>query len=543
MTDPFVEPTTQTDPRLAQIEQAIAARDIGLAVKLAEEALAGGAAHPLLFNLRALRAEDEGRLTDSLADLERARALAPGDISVLNALGLCLTRLGRHEEAIDAFEQATGLAADFTQAWNNRGIAELQLGRLEEARRSFETASALQPGFAEPRGHLALMAARRGDRDEARSAALAALAIKPRLREAVQAMAEVELAEGDLTGAERRLRELLGDPTLGPYGRYYAQGLLGDVLDRQDRIREAFDAYQTANQVHYRTHAAQFGRHGLTETVIELHQAFRDLGPAGDPVSPPPETSPASQHIFLIGFMRSGTTLMEQVLASVPGAVSLEEKEALVSGVNAYMSGAEGMRRLAGADQAELAVHRADYWERVRRFGVEPAGRVFVDKMPLNGMKLPLIQRLFPEASIVFSIRDPRDVIFSCFKHRFAVTSHTYPLLTLPTAVRFYDAYMAGVETYRAALPLKLHRYRHEDLVGDFDGQVKALCDFLGVAWSEAMRDIGARSRRGLVASPSAPQLLSGLSSAGVQQWRRYETELAPYYGGLRPWVDAFGYE
>ena len=94
--------------------------------------------------------------------------------------------------------------------------------------------------------------------------------------------------------------------------------------------------------------------------------------------------------------MRSGTTLMEQVLASQPDAVSLEEKEALVSGTNTFLGGAEGMQRLAEADEDALASHRADYWERVRRFGVDPDDKVFVDKMPLNGMKLPLIHRLFP---------------------------------------------------------------------------------------------------------------------------------------------------
>jgi len=87
-----------------------------------------------------------------------------------------------------------------------------------------------------------------------------------------------------------------------------------------------------------------------------------------------------------------------------------------------------------------------------------------------------------------------------------------------------------------------MHLYRHEDLVADFDGQVKALCDFLGIGWSEAMRDIGQRSRQGLVASPSAPQLLNGLSREGLQQWRRYAAELTPFYRGLEPWVRRFGY-
>ena len=543
MTDGATPAAVAPDPRLTSVETAIAGGDMPRAVHLAEQALLAGLVHPLLLNLRALKAESQGRMEDALADLRQAHALAPTDFSVLNAIGLCLMQLGRDDEAVDALEQATTLGPDFAQAWNNKGVAQLAFGDLEGARRSFETAAALQPRFAEPRGHLAVMAARRGDRAMARSQALSALAIKPRLSEAVRALAEADLAEGDAAGAERGLRDLLSDPALGPNGRYLAQGLLGDALDRQGRYPEAFGAYQSANQGQFRAHAARFGNLSLVQSVETLHRDFRACWPAGEPApARRPAGSPARRHIFLIGFMRSGTTLMEQVLASQPDSVSLEEKEALVTGTTTFLSGGGGMQRLRDADEDALASHRADYWERVRRFGVDPDDKVFVDKMPLNGMKLPLIHRLFPEARIVFAIRDPRDVIFSCFKHRFAVVSHTYPLLSLPTAVRFYDAYMRGVETYRATLPIAMHSYRHEDLVADFDGQVKALCDFLDVPWNETMRDIGRRSREGLVASPSAPQLLNGLSRAGLEQWRRYEAELAPFYGPLQPWVRRFGY-
>src|SRR5437868_2259976 len=165
------------------VEAAIHAGDMARAVALAEQALAAGVQHPALLNLRAFRAENEGRLEDSLADLRRARELAPEDALILNALGLCLTRLERNGEAIEAQEAATRLNPDFAQVWNNKGIAELAHGALEPARLSFETAAALQPGFAEPRGHLALMAARRGERPLARALGAAALAIKPGLSE------------------------------------------------------------------------------------------------------------------------------------------------------------------------------------------------------------------------------------------------------------------------------------------------------------------------------------------------------------------------
>lgn len=543
MTEPIVQISPAPDPRLAEVEAQIRAGDVGRAVALAEQALAGGLTHPLLLNLRAFKAESQGRIADSLADLRRAHALAPDDVPVLNAMGLCQTRLGLHAEAVESLARATALAPDFPQAWNNLGMAQLAHGDLAGARRSFETASDLEPGFAEPRGHLALMAARRGDGAAARTAAQAALAIKPRLSEAVRALAMVDLAEGQPAEAETRLRDLLADPTLGPNGQYLSRGLLGDALDRQGRFPEAFEAYRTANIAQQGANAAQFGQSGLVERIEALHQAFQVFWPRGVEPRTPDEPSPARRHIFLIGFMRSGTTLLEQVLASQPDAVSLEEKEVLSSGVTTFMGRPEGLTRLAAADEAALSAHRADYWKRVRAHGVEPTDKVFVHKMPFDGLRLPLIHRLFPDAGIVFSLRDPRDVIFSCFKHRFAVTAYTYELLTLESAVRFYDAYMRSVETFRARLPLRMHRYRHEDLVADFDGEVKAMCDFLEIGWSEAMRDIGRRARQGLVTSPSAPQLLNGLSSEGLQQWRRYEAQLEPFYRGLEPWVRQFGYE
>ena len=542
MTEPFLQASGAPDPRLIEIEALIRAGDVGRAGALAEQALAGGLAHPLLLNLRAFKAEAQGRIADSLADLRRAHALAPDDVPVLNAMGLCQSRLGLHAEAVESLLRATELAPDFPQAWNNLGMAQLAHGDLAGARRSFETASALEPGFAEPRGHLALMAVRRGDRAVARTAAEAALAIRPRLSEAVRALAMADLAENRPTDAEARLRDLLADPQLGPNGRYLSRGLLGDALDRQGRFSEAFEAYRMANLGQRDANSAQFGQSNLVGQIEGLHQAFAATWPRGVEPKPPTDPSPARRHVFLIGFMRSGTTLMEQVLASQPDAVGLEEKEVLVSGITEFLSRPDGIARLAAADEQTLSAHRADYWERVRAYGIDPTDMIFVDKMPFDGLRLPLIHRLFPDARIVFTVRDPRDVIFSCFKHRFAVTPYTYELLTLPSAVRFYHIYMRSVDTFRSRLPLRMHLYRHEDLVADFDGQVKALCDFLGIGWSEAMRDIGQRSRQGLVASPSAPQLLNGLSREGLQQWRRYAAELTPFYRGLEPWVRRFGY-
>ena len=535
--------TDAADPRLEAVEAAVVAGDIGRAVMLAEQALAQGLRHPALFNLRAFKAEQAGRLEAALADLQSALALAPDDASILNALGIAYTGLERNIEAVEALRRATTIAPNFPQAWNNRGLAEQACGDLAAAKASFEHAAALAPAFAEPRGRLALFAARRGALDEARRWAQATLAIRPNQSEAVRALAQADLAESRAAEAESRLRSFLQDPQQGPIARAYAHGMLGDALDRQDRVAEAFEAYLTANATLRECYAPQFGRSGILDQLEAVRDMFAATWPRGVEADEPDEPSPARQHIFLIGFMRLGTTLMEQVLAAQPDAVGLEEKEVLTSGVMAYLRRPDDLRRLAAAPPSELAAHRADYWARVRAHGVEPEGKVFVDKMPFDGFRLPLIHKLFPKAKIVLAIRDPRDVVFSCFRHRFAVTTYTYELLTLASAVRLYDLFMSSVEVFDARLPIAMHRYRHEDLVDDFDGQVRALCDFLETPWRESMRDIGARARGGLVTSPSAPQLLGGLSRQGLQQWRRYAAQLEPHLGGLGHWVRKLGYD
>ncbi len=528
----------------ARLELALAAGDMTAAVALAEERLAQGERTPLLLNLRAFKAEAEGRWADALLDLRDAHALAPTEVSVLNALGLGLMRMDLHEEAVWAFSRATTGAPDFAQAWNNLGVAQMALAHVAAAKTSFEQAAGLEPGFAEPRGHLARMAARRGDFDAARTAAAEALNVKPNLSEAVQALAEVELAAGRPVEAEFRIRQLLDDPGLGPHGRYQATGLLGDSLDRQRRYPEAFAAYSAANKTLRNAYAARFEHGGLLELIEGLRRNFQQTWPRDMPRDRPESRSDAArQHVFLIGFMRSGTTLIEQVLAAQPDAVTMEEKEALNAGVMEFLSRPDGMARLVTAEEQTLDHNRSEYWSRVRSQGIDYTDKIFVDKMPFNGLRLPLIYRLFPDAKIIYTVRDPRDVIFSCFKHRFAVTPYTYQLLDLATAVRFYDAYMRSVESFRFLPSLQMHSYRHEDLVGDFDSEVRAICDFLGLTWNETMRDVGWRARQGLVASPSARQLLNGLTVDGLRQWRRYEAQLAPFYPGLERWVRRYGYD
>jgi len=258
----------------------------------------------------------------------------------------------------------------------------------------------------------------------------------------------------------------------------------------------------------------------------------------------PPEVSdsPASGHAFLIGFPRSGTTLLEQVLAGHPRVKALEERETLVDAVQAYMQVPGDLARLGLAEDSDLLGLRTAYWRRVLEAGVVINGALLVDKHPLNGLKLPLIARLFPEARVLLAIRDPRDVVWSCYRRRFRMSAPYYELLTLEGAAALYDAVMEITLLLREQLELRMHEIRLERLIADFDGELRSVCNFLDLEWSAELRDFSATARTRGVATASGAQISRGLNASGVGEWRRYRERLAPVRPLLDRWAQRFGY-
>jgi hypothetical protein len=167
---------------------------------------------------------------------------------------------------------------------------------------------------------------------------------------------------------------------------------------------------------------------------------------------------------------------------------------------------------------------------------------VFVDKMPLNAVFLPLIAKLFPDAKILFSLRDPRDAVLSCFRRRFAINAGMYEFTAIDTAAAYYAAVMELMQVYSEKLALDMFEARHESLIADFDGETRRLCDFLGLDYRDEMRAFAGRAQARNIDTPSSAQVARGLSAAGVAQWRRYQAQLQPILPVLAPFVTRFGY-
>ena len=533
---------------LREVSAALQAADVTRATTLAREALDAGTVHPVLLNLRAFWFECEGRDTEAFADLQRAQKLAPDNVGIRNALGLAHARLGRYRDAVACFDAVIAMDPNFGPAYFNKGWVSEGLGELLTTRDCHAIAHRLNPGSADPLAGMAAIAVRLGEWPQAREQAERALAIDPAHQIAIVALAAVEGAEGARDKAEARLTSLLTRTDLAAAQRSSAEGLLGDLLDAQGRTREAFAAYTAGNETLRRSHAAHYERPGGETTPMSLRwlraefEAVRPDDWSAATSEPVADAGLPAKHIFMLGFPRSGTTLLEQVLDCHSAVVTSGERETLDAGTREFLGSPSDVRRLAALQGAGLRRHRRTYWQRVQDHGFQVAGQVFIDKQPWHTLKLPLIVKLFPAAKILFCLRDPRDVVLSCFRRRFLMSAPNYEFLTLEGTARLYDATMRLSELYRAKLPLQLLQLRHEDLVADFDNHVQLMCDFVGIEWQDSMREFAAHAKTRAITTPSSVQVRKGLSREGIGHWRRYRDQMAPILPILQPWVEQYGY-
>ena len=418
------------------------------------------------------------------------------------------------------------------------------MGALGKAQQSHQRAVELDPDNLAAQGALASIASHRGDHEAARGWARKLLAKIPGYPDAVLSLAAAELAGGSTDSAQMLICQLLADPRAGPAEKARANGLLGDVLDAAGRYAEAFEAYAACNEALrkvQRRFAEGTGMVSYTEAIISAMQRV-DASRWTAGADAATDDGSAARHVFLLGFPRSGTTLLEVALDGHPRVASLEEHELLKPGVLAFMREPLDFEPLLQDPTNALPELRAAYWRQVRDAGVDVAGKVFVDKHPLNTLKLPLIARMFPRAQILFAYRDPRDVVLSCFRRRFNMNPAMYQLLTLQGGAAFYDATMRLADQARGLAALRWLEVRYEDLANDPTTQLRAVCEFMDLDWVPNLTDFAARAQARESATPSTAQLARGLDRSSIGPWRHYQAALAPILPVLQPWVERLGY-
>ncbi len=525
------------------IAAALAGSDVAGAGAVALGALAGGQRDPLLFRLAAARREREGDFAEAHRLLAAALDLAPGNADILTEIAAVWRQAGNPVEALKILDAMVGRGLDHAPTWLERGYALAARNQYRAANESYRRAAVADPASADALAGAAETELQLGHREEAEAFARRTLAIDPEHVVALHSLAQLDLDCRRFDAARDRLAPLCDQPRLSDPQRIQTLSLLGDALDGIGDTDAAFGAYQAAKTAYRALYAPQFGdaRRGQTALIDHVRRGLQvaDVEAWQRPIAP--DGGGTARHIFLLGYPRSGTTLVENVLASLPGVAVLEEKPTLAA-TEPLLGAADGMAWIAAMDAAAADRYRSSYWSTAVSFGADVTGHAFVDMDPLKGISLPVIARLFPQARVIVMRRDPREVVWSCFRRNFHITPAAYEFSSLESAARHYDALMALTQECLDRLPIDAFILRYDRLVADFEGETRRLCAFAGLDWSPEVGNFAATAARRDVATASVRQVRQGLFD-GTNQWRRYRDHLAPILPILQPWVERFGFE
>jgi len=517
-----------------------------------------------------------GLLEDAVESCEKAIRFKPDYAEAYGNRGNALRDLGQLKEAVESHEKAIELKPDYAEAYSNRGNALSDLGLLKEAVESHEKAIELKPGYAEAYSNRGKALSDLGLLKEAVASYEKAIELKPdlgfahtnlcdlyeknnmvtelknALHHAQEALPknnpELLFIMALLASREKRfeeardLLELVTVERLLPRTRQRHSELLSKTYDRLGEFSSAFSQFEITNDIVKQSSAAQqFSAQRYLDRVSKTSESWANAAKIKWPATQAP-TNPYSL-AFLVGFPRSGTTLLDTILRSHPEVLVVEEKH-MVESMRARIGGLATIDLLTRLDDNQIAELKKAYFEELCS-QVKPDGshKLIIDKLPLNITDVGLIHRVFPDSKFILALRHPYDCVLSCFMQNFQLNDAMANFLTLQQSSELYDAIMSLWVHYNNALDLDVGILKYEDIVQDLQGTAEPLLNFLGLDWHDNLLNYQQTAlSRGIIKTPSYNQVTQGLYTQAIGRWKNYQDQIKGIVPLLEPWAERFGY-
>ncbi|MFL6801155.1 MAG: sulfotransferase [Sphingomicrobium sp.] len=476
-------------------------------------------AEPELLRQLATALARAGRYQDSADTLLQWIELRPNDVAARIMLARLLADLGRQKDSDAQLEKAAEEATG-APGTDSKGLIAIAMR------------SGVAGGIDEPiLGELAQLLERTNRLDSLRTLLEDAEAHGIGRERLGYPAAAIALRDGD-PGEARRL--LLATPAdREPTRRHWLMARVADAMGDADTAFAEAERMNRSVADHdlWRGRARDYLKWVSGLSAMLTSEWAKEL----KTLRPPDRRSPA----FLVGFPRSGTTLLDTFLMGHPKAAVLEEVP-LMHQVETVLGPIAGLPR---SGRAQLDQARQAYFAELDRH-LEPGfDGLAVDKMPLNLIAMPYVHCLFPGARVVFAQRHPCDAVLSCFMQGFALNNAMACFLDIRDAAEAYDSIMTLWVRSRELLALEVHTLVYERLVEAPETELRPVVEFLGLEWTDQLLDHRSTAReRGAIGTPSYDQVMQPLSKAAAGRWKRYERQLEPVLPLLLPWAERLGY-
>jgi len=491
--------------------------------------------------LRGCATFQTGDLEQSVSDLGIVYDHHPEHLHAAYYFGRSLRAAGQLEEALMPLQAALGESELEVHARYELATCLARLRRRPEAIDHCQAILGLQPGNAQVAANLASLLERENRLQEAEHWTDKTLLIDPANETAQMTRATLDRRSGKFPEAAQRLQNLITEID-HPVNRSIAWNQLGQCLECLEKWDEAFDAFSESNRILKAHHAGSRPDPRSTHSLQTLAriQTWLEKNPIKR-WNEPGIRDPGGI-AFLVGFPRSGTTLLDRMLSAHPDIEVLEEKS-LFSSLHQDWSEPGTLEALAGVSDAQIMDAREIYRREMARHRHHPQRPLVIDKLPLNLAYLFLIHRLFPEAPVLFLQRHPLDACISCFFQTFELEASMAYFLDVQHTAQYYDAVMQVATLSMDQVGNPLHKLRYEDLVTSPKNQLESLLKFLTLEWNDSVLDY--RQQRGKESSntPSYQQVSQPLHTRSIGKWRHYSKQLESSLPLLQRWVQQFGYE
>ena len=495
------------------------------------------------------------------------------DNNVFSNYGAILQSQGKLKEAEISYRKAIKLDPNFANAYSNLGIILQDMGILKEAEISYRKAIELNPNFANAHLNLGNLLIDIGKLKEAEIFYRKAIVLDPNLAEAFFNLFLHYDKINDLKKLEESLQEfrnnvcitnelLLFQSRLSFRNKEYraARKLINNISNQwlekiknnqeirywsykafiEDKLENYDIAYACFKKSQDDSSYAKFRKEFYLDHIDSYRKSIINkdinLNYFNDGIDD-------SKIVFLIGFPRSGTTLLNLILESHPDIEVMEEKP-LIEIIEKFVKNKFNLNfeNIFNLSKADLIFLRQQYFKLLREYNSNDA-KLMIDKLPLHTVCIPLINLIFPNSKIIFTYRNPYDTVLSCFQQTFKPNNAMANLLSLESSSILYDKVMNAWDIYKNNHSLKFIESKYENLIENFDQQIGRILIFLDVEWHENIRNYRKTAlQRGRITTPSSSQVIQPLYRSSIEKWKNYEKYFENCHQYLKKWSIYFNY-
>ena len=492
------------------------------------------------YNL-AITLKDSFKLIEAETNYKKAIDLDPNFAAAYNNLGNIQKHLDKTIDAEKNYLKAIAIKPKFAAAYNNLGNLLKGSDRIDESENNYKKAIKIKPDYLEAYLNLCELLEKTNRLDDVLITVNSAK--KALLQKSSDIMffeALIHFRQENFLSTEK-LIEKIKDNNISNTRKANFFKFKAEWFQFKKNFDTAFGYFMSMNNFvknsisYKKLNPEQF----FNKTKEKLSQTIQlQKGKSYEKIV----DENRSQPNFLIGFPRSGTTLIDTILRGHSKIKLIEEKPLIIKMLNKFDRTLK-ISEIEDLDSETTKIFSNTYFDELKQFDYIESDKLLIDKLPLNILNVALISKVFPNTKFILALRHPMDCILSCWMQNFEMNHATANMVDLQRIVDFYCTSMEILKVSKERYKLNIHRVRYEDLICNLKGEVSNILDFFSLDWQNNLEDYQkTANNRKMIRTPSYSQVIKPVFETASYRWKNYGKHLKQYEIQLKPWIEEFGY-